>query len=271
MNTTKNTSPHAVSTLEVDGTTVYVEGKGPHTVVLVHGWPDTHRLWDPQVDVLAAHHRCVRFTLPGFDLAKPRRAMTLAQMTAHFAAIVDAVSPAQPVTLLLHDWGAVFGYQYAMNHPARVARIVGVDIGDTGSGEFLRSLPLKAKLGIGGYQSWLAGAYHLPPSTGDAMTRRMAAWLRAPAAPEQIGAQMNHPYVTGLSGGFKQALRVKPSCPFLFFYGTRKPFMFHAPAWADRIAATPGNEVHALPTGHWVMVQRPEQFNTVLLRWLGSS
>jgi pimeloyl-ACP methyl ester carboxylesterase len=238
-------------------------------VVLIHGWPDTHRLWDPQVAVLAQHRRCVRFTLPGFDLTKPRRHLTLAQMTAHIAAIVDAASPGQPVTLLLHDWGAVFGYQYAMNHPTRVARIVAVDIGETSSGEFLRSLPLSAKLGIVAYQSWLAIAYWLPSGIGNAMTRQMARWLRAPAPANQIAAQMNHPYVTGLSGGYKASLRVTPSCPMLYVYGTRKPFLFHAPTWADRLAAMPGNEVHGLRTGHWVTVQARDEFNGLLLKWLG--
>jgi cis-3-alkyl-4-acyloxetan-2-one decarboxylase len=256
-------------TLRVDGTDVFIEGSGSDTVVLIHGWPDTHRLWDPQVAVLAPHLRCVRFTLPGFDLGKTRRSMSLAQMTAHIAAVVDAVSPDQPVVLVLHDWGAVFGYQYAMNHPTRVSRIVGVDIGDTSSGEFLRSLALPAKLGVVAYQGWLALAYQLPASIGNPMTRQMARWLRAPAPPAQIAAQMNHPYTTGLSGGFKASLRVKPSCPMLYAYGTRKPFLFHAPAWAERLAAIPGNEVHALPTGHWVTVQASDAFNALMLRWLG--
>ena len=264
-----------ISRLEVDGTEVLVEGPGPHTLALIHGWPDTRALWNPLVAQLLARPdlglRCVRFTLPGNDLAQGRRPMSLAQMTAHFAAIVDAVSHGQPVTLLLHDWGAVYGYQYAMQHPSRVARLVGVDIGDTGSGEFIRGLPLKAKLGIAGYQLWLALAHQLPAALGDRMTRWMAKQLRAPAAPERIAAQMNHPYVATWSGGFAKAVRVQPACPTLFIYGQRKPFMFHAPQWAERIAARPGNAVLGLRAGHWVMVNQPEAFNQAVSAWLAAT
>lgn len=70
-----------------------------------------------------------------------------------------------------------------MRHPDRVARIVGVDIGDTVSGEYRRSLPARAKAMIVGYQSVLAMAYWIPARVGDAVTRRMARWLRAPADP----------------------------------------------------------------------------------------
>jgi pimeloyl-ACP methyl ester carboxylesterase len=258
-----------LNTLQVDGTEVLIEGNGEDTLVMIHGWPDTRALWDPQVACFSPHLRCVRFTLPGNDLRQGRRPLTLAQMTAHIAAIVDATSPGRPVTLLLHDWGAVYGYQFAMQHPGRVARIVGVDIGDTRAGDFLRSLSWKARLGIAAYQLWLALAYQLPAALGDRMTRRMARLLRAPAPPEAIAAQMNHPYVAAWSGGLSGAVRVKPHCPMLYLYGERKPFMFHGPAWVASIAAAPGSAVHGLRAGHWVMVNQPEDFNRIVGRWLG--
>jgi pimeloyl-ACP methyl ester carboxylesterase len=213
-------------------------------------------------------HRCVRFTLPGFDAARGARALTLQQMVDHLAAIVDAASPAAPVTLVLHDWGAIYGYQYAMRHPQRVAGIVGIDIGDTGAGEFLRGLSWQAKAMMAGYQLWLALACKLPAALGDGMTRWMARALRAPSPQAAIRGHMNHPYVAFWGGGFRGALRVKPACPMLFVYGTRKPFLFHAPAWAERIAAQPGSEVHALRAGHWVTVDRPDEFHALVDAWL---
>ncbi len=266
-----NPVPTALTPLEIDGSTVRLDGTGPHTVLLLHGWPDTLALWDPTVAVLAPAFRCARIALPGFDVTRGRRAPTLAQMTAHIAAVVDAVSPDAPVTLVLHDWGAIYGYQYALAHPGRVARVVAVDIGDTGSGEFVRGLPLKAKLGIAGYQLWLALAYLAPRRLGDRMTRWMARQLRAPAPADAIHAQMNHPYVAQFTGGFKAMQRVKPAWPLLFVYGQRKPFMFHAAPWAERVAATPGNAVHGLRAGHWVMKDQPEAFHRLLLDWLAAT
>ena len=116
----------SASSLVVDGVEVWVEGEGAHTVVMIHGWPDTHRLWNGQVAHLLAafpgQMRCVRFTLPGFDLSQPARPMGLQGLVDLFARIVDTVSPGEPVTLMLHDWGCVFGYEYLAQHPQRVAQ-----------------------------------------------------------------------------------------------------------------------------------------------------
>jgi pimeloyl-ACP methyl ester carboxylesterase len=47
--------------------------------------------------------------------------------------------------------------------------------------------------------------------------------------------------------------------------------MFHSTAWREKLAARPGNRVIGLPTGHWVMVQRPQEFNDAVLAWLAET
>jgi cis-3-alkyl-4-acyloxetan-2-one decarboxylase len=252
----------------VEGVDIHVEGQGDHTLVMVHGWPDTHRLWDATVAALKDRYRCVRFTLPGYDKDKPPRKPSLDELVRVYAAAVDSVSPGAPVTLVLHDWGCVFGYQYAMRHPQRVARIVAVDIGDTNSKAFLASLPFKAKLGVAGYQLWLAAAWKIGGSLGTRMTRSMARWLRSPSDPEPISWQMDYPYWLTWTGGLRNAVRVAPECPVLYIYGQRKPFMFHSPKWVERVQSAPGSAVVGLPTGHWVMLQKPEPFNAAVRQWL---
>lgn len=261
--------------MQVQGVELDISGQGEHTVVMLHGWPDTWRLWQGQVQALAPTHRCVSFTLPGFDTTQPRRAHSLQGMVEFIAQVVDAVSPQRPVTLLMHDWGCFFGWQYALQQPQRVARIVAVDIGDAGSREHVASLPWRARLAVLGYQGWLALAWavggHLHRGLGDRMTRAMARWLRCPAPPEHIGAQMNYPYFitwTGAHGSYRAARPVVPACPVLFVYGQRKPFMFHSRAWAERLGQRPGSAVLGLRAGHWVMLDQPEAFNQALQGWL---
>jgi cis-3-alkyl-4-acyloxetan-2-one decarboxylase len=236
----------------------------------MHGWPDTLRLWDGTVAALQDRYRCVRFNQPGFAPGSPRRMRTLDELVAHYAAIVDKVSPGRPVTLLLHDWGCIFGYQYAMRHPGRVARIIGVDIGDTNSGAFIRSLSLKGKLGVAGYQLWLALAWKIGGNMGDAMTRRMARTLRCPSDPVPMHSGMNYPYWLTWTGGLKASLPIKPACPFLYLYGERKPAMFHSPRWIETVRALPGSAVQGFPTGHWVMTKAPEAFHRAVRDWLGT-
>jgi pimeloyl-ACP methyl ester carboxylesterase len=265
---TNPSAGQSVSKVAIEGVDVFIEGEGEDTVVMMHGWPDTHRLWDAQVALLSGSHRCVRFTQPGFDPEKPARGPTLDELVRIYAAIVDHVSPGRPVTLLLHDWGCVFGLQYAMRHPERVARIAAIDIGDSNSAAFLQSLSAKAKLGIAGYQLWLALAWKIGGALGTRMTRSMARWLRCRSEPSLMSWQMNYPYWMTWTGGLKASRPIEPACPVLFIYGERKPFMFHSPRWIERVKALPGGEVLGLPTGHWVMVQAREAFNERLLGWL---
>ena len=260
--------------LQIDGIDVHVEGDGAESIVMIHGWPDTYRLWDAQAAFFKDRYRCVRFTLPGFDIGKPRRAVPLAEMIATIKNIVEQTSPGRRVVLMLHDWGCAFGYQFAMRHPALVSRIVGVDIGDAGTRQHLRSLTAKAKAMVLAYQLWLALAWRIGGRIGDWMTLKMARMARCPSDPRFIDSRMDYPYYIRwmkAHGSYRGMVRFEPKVPMLFVYGERKPFLFHTPTWADALAERPGNEVRAFPTGHWVMSQAPQEFNRVVDAWLSAA
>lgn len=202
-------------TRHIAGLDVTVEGDGMRTVVMVHGWLDTDALWAPQVAAFRTHARCVRFTLPGFDRNHPRRVYGIDEIVAAMKEIVDAVSPDRPVTLLLHDWGCPFGYRFAQAHPSWVKAIVGVDVGDASSRSHLAELGWRAKLGMAAYQLCLALAWHLPTHHGDAVTRHVARWARAPGGTATVGAYMNYPYHVQWTKGYGRRPFV-PHCPTLF-------------------------------------------------------
>ncbi|MDE2372120.1 MAG: alpha/beta hydrolase [Burkholderiales bacterium] len=259
------------ATTTLHGIEVFTDGEGDDAIVMIHGWPDTHRLWDGTVAALQDRFRCVRFTLPGYDIARPPRPTSVAAMVELIRRIVEEGGRGRPVTLLLHDWGCVFGYQFAMAHPALVSRLIGIDIGDAPTREFKRGLTAKAQAMIAGYQLWLVLAWRLGGTLGDRMTRSMVRWLRCPADPARVGAQMNYPYAMqwlGTAGGMRGLAPLVPRCPMLFFHGTRKPFSFHTPAWAQALAARPGCRVQPMRTGHWVMLDDPDGFNRALRDWL---
>jgi len=257
----------------IAGIDVHVEGDGAEAIVMVHGWPDTYRLWDAQVEFLKARYRCIRFTLPGFDESQARRIHTVDEVTGFIAEVVRRLSPDRKVTLMLHDWGCIFGYEFTMRNPELVARVVGVDIGDVRAAR--PELTARAKFYILAYQVWLALAWKIDGSLGEWMTRKMARWVRARSDARFIGSRMNYPYYLAWFGGeqsfARQTRRFKPACPMLFVYGQRKLFMFHAKAWIDALAKQPGSQAVAFDTGHWVMLQQPERFNQVVGDWLSAS
>ena len=251
-----------------------IEGDGPRTVLMLHGWPDTHRVWDSTVAALRHQARCVRFTLPGFDPGQahgPRHAVPLAEVVQCIARVADEVSPKAPVTLMLHDWGCFFGYQYAHQHKTRVERVIGVDIGDAGSRHHRREMSWRAMALTLGYQLWLAAAWRIGGKRGNRMARWIAKLFHAPAAAPDITASQGYPYAIqwfGVAGGFGQLRAFAPQVPMLFVHGQRKPMMFHSSNWAERIGARPGCRVLGFPTGHWVMNQAPAEFNAAVLQWL---
>ncbi len=268
-----------VSRIRVDGVEIHVEGDHPHAVVMVHGWPDTYRLWDATVEALKDRYCCVRFTLPGFDLAAPARLTSLDDMCDWLHTVVDQVSPGVPVTLLLHDWGCIFGYEFAARFSERVARIIAVDIGDHHSDALVQALTPGQRALVFGYQFWLALAWKVGGINGDGrghgighwMTRSMARRLGCRSDPALIGWQMNYPYAMrwfGSAGGLSHAAPVQPTCPLLYVFGTRKPFMFHSPQWLAALSARPDGAVRPFRTGHWVMAQQPQEFNQCVRDWL---
>jgi len=258
----------------IAGVEVHEEGRGNEAIVMIHGWPDTYRLWDAQVEALRSDYRCIRFTLPGFDQTTAHRAYSLDETINIIHQIVETTCPEQSVTLMTHDWGCLFGYQFVMLHPSLVSRIVGLDIGDAGSRAHMDSLGIKAKLMTFGYQSWLAAAWRIGGGVGDRMTRFMARQMQVPGDVSKIGSYMNYPYYirwTGAHGSYRAARTFKPSIPMLFVYGTKKPFMFHSPRWAKLVNSGEHSGVVAMDAGHWVMRDAPEKFNEILKAWLAQS
>lgn len=95
---------------------VYHEGNpdGP-TVVLVHGFPDSHVLWDGVVPLLAERFRIVRYDNRGVgrsSVPKPISAYTMAHFADDFDAVIGELSPGEPVHVLAHDWGSVGVWEY---------------------------------------------------------------------------------------------------------------------------------------------------------------
>lgn len=258
----------------VQGVEVHIEGPEQAPVVLmVHGWPDTLALWDGTVAALQDRFRCVRFSLPGYE-GTIAPASSFDAMMALWKAVADAVSPGVPITLLVHDWGCVFGYEFAARHPQRVARVIGVDIGDHNSRALGATLTPKEKAMVLGYQVWLALAWKLSGlsrSLGDGMTRWMARQLRHKGQRNLVGAHMNYPYAMrwfGALGGMPRLAQVDFKVPMLYLYGERKFFMFHSSGWIERLKARPGSAVRAFRTGHWVMLGDPEGFHQAVRNWL---
>jgi NAD(P)-dependent dehydrogenase (short-subunit alcohol dehydrogenase family)/pimeloyl-ACP methyl ester carboxylesterase len=113
---------------------VYEQGNpdGP-TVVLVHGWPDSHVVWDGVAPLLTDRFRVVRYDNRGVgksSVPKPVSAYTMACYADDFGAVIDTVAPGEPVHVLAHDWGSAGMWEYvsrpgASDHVASFTSVSG--------------------------------------------------------------------------------------------------------------------------------------------------
>ncbi|MTV25669.1 alpha/beta fold hydrolase [Nitriliruptoraceae bacterium ZYF776] len=97
-------------------------GDGP-TVVLVHGFPDTARLWDAVVPELAGF-RVVAYDVrgAGASSAPARRAgYRMARLLGDLRTVAAWASPEAPVHLVGHDWGAIQAFAAGTDPGTRAA------------------------------------------------------------------------------------------------------------------------------------------------------
>lgn len=101
-------------------------GEGP-LVLLLHGFPDTARAWDPILAQLAgAGYRVVAPYLRGYSPSQPPAAdTTTEQLGEDVIALIDAFKEDEAF-VVGHDWGAAAAYAATSLAPDRIRRLVTV-------------------------------------------------------------------------------------------------------------------------------------------------
>ncbi len=95
-------------------------------VILLHGFPESHRTWRRIVPDLARDHFVVAPDQRGYARSsKPEgvEAYAAGKIVADLLALADALG-IDRFTLVGHDWGGAVAWMAALGHPHRVARLV---------------------------------------------------------------------------------------------------------------------------------------------------
>ncbi|MEP6665944.1 MAG: alpha/beta fold hydrolase [Nocardioidaceae bacterium] len=85
---------------------------GP-TVIFVHGFPDTHILWEGVIRRLTTDFHCVAYDVRGAgqsEVPRGRDNYRLAYLIDDLVSVIDTVSPDRPIHLVGHDWGSIQGW-----------------------------------------------------------------------------------------------------------------------------------------------------------------
>lgn len=95
-------------------------------VVLLHGFPESHRTWRHQIPALAADHFVLAPDQRGFARSsKPEGVENYSpdKPVADLLALADHFGIGR-LTLVGHDWGGAIAWMAALQHPDRIARLI---------------------------------------------------------------------------------------------------------------------------------------------------
>lgn len=141
------------------------------TIVLVHGYPDSARIWKQVAEKLANDFHVVAYDVRGAGAsAKPARLRDyrLDCLSADLCAVIDKASPDRPVHLVAHDWGSIQTWESVTNPKLRTriasyTSLSGPCLDHVGF--WLRQQLRErhfGKLARQARHSWYIAAFHLP-------------------------------------------------------------------------------------------------------------
>jgi len=103
---------------------VVERGRGT-PLLLVHGYPLDHSMWQGQIDGLADSSRVIAPDLRGFGTSDVTAGtVTMEQMADDLAALLDALKIKVPIVFCGLSMGGYVAWQFALRHRARVAKLI---------------------------------------------------------------------------------------------------------------------------------------------------
>lgn len=227
------------------------------TVVLVHGVPETARIWDPLVAALARDD-VVALALPGFGSPLPDGFEPTKERYA--AWLADQLNRFDQVDLVGHDWGALLVSRVLANQPTNV-RTWAIDTGDLND-EFQWHATAKIWQTPGEGEQFMER--WLTSSAAD-RARGLEQMGAPPDAAQWMGEDIDETMGHAILGLYRSATQIGPEwgpgidrweARGLIIGSMKDPF--RSPRYTTMLADRTGAEVLELPdAGHWWMVDSP--------------
>jgi pimeloyl-ACP methyl ester carboxylesterase len=263
----------------------YVDpGSGEHTVVLVHGFSASWRVWSDVMPALANQYRVIAVDLPGFGSSEPSDTPT---MPAAAGAVVELIrqvrSSDAPVTVVGHSMGTLVATEIAAAAPELVERVVLVGGPCMSAVRVVQhpSYVFKAPNLLSVLLEVVLGVIPLPQAVHRFIARN--AWARSVMlrpyaykpkriAPEMVanllhgfGATANHDVLKEARHYNYDLAARAVTCPIFVVHGDKD--LLVPPSDVEALAAmAPVKKVFVLrQTGHNPEIERPNTLNMVLM------
>jgi pimeloyl-ACP methyl ester carboxylesterase len=239
---------------------------------LVHGNPDTHRLWHGVHEHLGDEHQVIAVDLPGFAEPRPDGfAATKESYVDWLVREIEAVVQASgPVDLVGHDWGSLLVQRVASVRPDLLSSLAAggaaVDVDypwheiaqiwqTPGEGERYMEEDLTTEVSV---------PYLIENGVPETYAKRNA-WL-TPGNKECILELYRSAVHVGAEW---QPQLEQVRLPSMVIWGRDDPYV--PTEWAERLATRIGAELVMLDCGHWWPYERPRETAEALRRLWSSS
>jgi pimeloyl-ACP methyl ester carboxylesterase len=240
-------------------------GRGRHTIVFVHCWAGNLGFWREQVPALAGKARLVLVDLPGHGQSdKPHTAYTM----DFFAGAVLAVmrdAHTDRATLVGHSMGTPVICRVYRQAPEKVAALVAVD----GTLRRPKLRPEQAEQFVAAFRApeyrentrQVMGSMFPVPGT-EALRDRVVSELLVTPQYVMVGA------MEGMFGADQPDWDIKQATVPVLVINAPNP-MWTPEYEAYARALSPKTDYCTIDgVGHWLMLEKPTEFNTVLLDML---
>ena len=260
--------PAAAATL--DGMNIHSTstGKGAKTLMLVHGWTCDDTSWAANVPELAKHYRVITLDLPGHGKSgAPKDGNVTMEMFAKAVEAVREERKVDKIVLVGHSMGTPVIREYAHLYPQHVTALVlvdGVVVAPTPPGGRGIQTPLDAdKLttaeGLSMREGMIKGMFtpNTPKDVQDHVLKMMLAAPPATAA-SAMRTTFDEKYASD------EVMNVPAYGIF-----AEKSFALSATPFLKKVL--PKIDYVEMPgTGHFVMMEQPQEFDRLLMKFVDS-
>lgn len=124
-----NIGPAAGNKVQVGNTHLNVVAHGAgRPLLLVHGFPLDHSMWQAQIGELARDFRVIAPDLRGFGLSEVTSGtVTMQQFADDLAGLLDALQITEPVVFCGLSMGGYIGWQFVARHRQRLSALIVAD------------------------------------------------------------------------------------------------------------------------------------------------
>jgi pimeloyl-ACP methyl ester carboxylesterase len=249
------------SAATVDGVAIHstVRGTGPKTIVFVHGWTCDESSWREQVPIFEKDYRVITLDLPGHGKSgSPKTGALTMELFAKSIEAVRVEAKAGKIVLVGHSMGTPVIREYARLYPANVAAMVPVDgvLHLSGSPNAPNPDRMKGAEGLKNREAMIRGMFgkSATPPIQEHILKMML------AAPETTAYQAMA--ATFAPSNWPEETFTEPALGIYADHSASDDPKYFKKTFPN------GSSVEVPGTGHFVMMEKPAEFNKLLAGFL---